>query len=83
MGGTKLIRIKDDGHGIHCDDLNLALARHATSKISELGDLSASVLLDSVLRRSPALLRYLGKLTSSTRARGLGCSGWWCGNDTV
>ncbi len=38
-GGTRLIRIRDDGHGIHKDDLSLALGRHATSKITSMEDL--------------------------------------------
>lgn len=38
-GGVKLLRIRDDGHGIAQDQLPLALARHATSKIHELADL--------------------------------------------
>ncbi|MFK8046825.1 MAG: DNA mismatch repair endonuclease MutL [Halioglobus sp.] len=38
-GGSKLIRIRDNGMGIDSEDLPLALARHATSKISSLEEL--------------------------------------------
>ncbi len=41
QGGVKLIRVQDDGHGIHVDDLSLALSRHATSKIKQFSDLYA------------------------------------------
>ncbi|AWC93520.1 TPA: DNA mismatch repair endonuclease MutL [Morganella morganii subsp. morganii] len=40
-GGEKLIRIRDNGCGIAKDELALALARHATSKIATLDDLEA------------------------------------------
>jgi len=45
QGGSKLIRIRDNGSGIAKDELSLALARHATSKISSLDDLEAIVSL--------------------------------------
>ena len=39
QGGSKLIRVRDNGTGIYKDDLVLSLERHATSKIKELDDL--------------------------------------------
>jgi len=38
-GGADLIRIVDDGEGIHPDDLPLAVAPHATSKLRNADDL--------------------------------------------
>jgi DNA mismatch repair protein MutL len=38
-GGTGRIRVVDDGHGIHPDDLELAMARHGTSKVRTASDL--------------------------------------------
>lgn len=38
-GGTELIRIVDDGEGIHPDDLILTVTSHATSKIRSADDL--------------------------------------------
>lgn len=44
-GGSKLIRVRDNGSGIAKDELGLALSRHATSKIHTLDDLEAIVSL--------------------------------------
>ncbi|GEM81664.1 DNA mismatch repair endonuclease MutL [Vibrio superstes] len=44
-GGSKLIRIRDNGKGIIKDELQLALSRHATSKITTLDDLEAIMSL--------------------------------------
>ena len=39
--GTQLISVSDDGHGIHPEDLQLALQRHATAKLNSQADLTA------------------------------------------
>ncbi|WP_160151672.1 DNA mismatch repair endonuclease MutL [Microbulbifer sp. ALW1] len=44
-GGVKRIMVRDNGKGIEKDDLHLALARHATSKIHALEDLEAVATL--------------------------------------
>lgn len=44
-GGIKLIRVRDNGGGIAEEDLPLAVARHATSKILQLEDLEGVATL--------------------------------------
>jgi DNA mismatch repair protein MutL len=39
QGGTELIRIVDNGCGIHPEDIELAITAHATSKLAEADDL--------------------------------------------
>lgn len=45
QGGARLIRVRDNGSGIHQDDLSLALSRHATSKIVQSEDLGRIMTL--------------------------------------
>ena len=44
-GGLGLVRVRDDGRGIEAQELPLALARHATSKITSLEDLEGVTTL--------------------------------------
>lgn len=44
-GGQSLIRVSDDGSGIHADEVLLAFARHATSKLRTADDLNSIATL--------------------------------------
>ena len=73
-GGVDLVWVRDNGTGIHSDDLSLALQRHATSKIGDANDL---IGIDSLGFRGEALASVASvakvKLSSATSAD----SGGW------
>ena len=68
-GGTALIRVSDDGHGMTVDELPLALERHATSKLACDEDLDAIATL-GFRGEALAAICAVSRFTVTSRAGG-------------
>ena len=66
QGGRRLMRVIDDGMGIPADEVELAFARHSTSKIASVEDLSAIRTL-GFRGEALASIAAVSQLTIATR----------------
>lgn len=73
-GGTRSIRVTDDGRGIDAAQLSLAMSRHATSKIASLEDLESVATLGFRGEALPSMAS-VGRFKLTSRAAGAD-AGW-------
>jgi DNA mismatch repair protein MutL len=83
QGGTELIRVVDDGHGIEPDDLPLVFASHATSKLKDADDLFRIGTL-GFRGEAMASIGGVARVTVQSRAAGqeVGCE-LYCDGGTL
>ena len=74
LGGRRLMRVSDNGHGMRRDDAVLAFERHATSKITTLEDLARIGTLGFRGEALPSIAS-VAKVELKTCARDAGTTG--------